>query len=575
MARVYSLGDMAANSSNLALMLEPDRVVIVWGTSGGGGRVVVRRVGIAARPGGSEGGGEEPSDETGRLISAAIERMGATSAANGGVTVALSRSDVALKHVALPPGVSSAERPGVAELAMAEQFAATGDSAVVDFVPMSWSSAAEQAEKGSAAGGGGSDLLAAAVAQQRIDRIRSIVCAGAGLKINRLAVAPVGAASLLAGDPAPDTVNMLVLVSQRGGPGGCDILLVRGRSVLMARAADVPSVGEAAVLAGTAATEATFLESIAMEAKRTYMAYRLSPGAGEVRSVLVLGAGPSDALAAKLTERLGSALELAARTIGLPPTVELASGVSVGDAVEAACVVGVLAEEGRSGSGAGSDDPERALIDLGSARRAPDLRAARRRMAALAGAAVLIVCGLGWTMAKRSLEEAQGEFDKIKTHFAKQVKPKHDLYVRQKLRTEHIEGFRKSSPNWIGHLAVITEQMPDPNQAVLESLLGESDPGVEFVWAKGAAKSIGMGKWAPRSGVALDLSGSAKRREIADGIRDRIEQDQRYLITTKGADVSNRFEYRVTSTGAREGTKPGKDKPGAAVKPDEKAGVAK
>ena len=76
------------------------------------------------------------------------------------------------------------------------------------------------------------------------------------------------------------------------------------------------------------------------------------------------------------------------------------------------------------------------------------------------------------------------------------------------------------------------------------------------------------------------MSGSAKRREIADGIRDRIEQDQRYLITTKGADVSNRFEYRVTSTGSGEGTKTVKDKaasdrPGGAGKPDEKAGAAK
>jgi hypothetical protein len=134
--------------------------------------------------------------------------------------------------------------------------------------------------------------------------------------------------------------------------------------------------------------------------------------------------------------------------------------------------------------------------------------------------------------------------------------------MRQKLRVEHFDRWLATRSDWLGHLSVLSEQMPDPSQAILDSVSGETvsaGTAVEYLWPKGVTRSLSNGAWSTSLSATIDIAGSTKLRGVADGIRDKFEKDTRYNINTKGADMPNRFEYRITTTSAKppKGSKPG------------------
>ncbi len=281
----------------------------------------------------------------------------------------------------------------------------------------------------------------------------------------------------------------------------------------------------------------------------------MAPDSADVRRIVVLGTTKADAFASGLALRLSEALEMPATAVGLPETIELAAAQR-GQAAELLGVLGVLAEQ--SGP----------TLDLASPKQPPDTGAAKRRLALLGALAAVIVAGTAYTFATRDLDAHREELKEVTDAFRTRIKPEHDRYLRQKLRTEHFDRWLATRSDWLAHLSVISDQMPDPSQATLDSVSGETvaaSTSVEYLWPKGVTRSLSSGAWSTSLAATLDISGATKQRGVADGIRDKFEKDPRYNINTKGADIPNRFEYRITTTSA---------KPSKGAKPAEPAGPA-
>ncbi|MGQ0627488.1 MAG: hypothetical protein ACT4PL_05230 [Phycisphaerales bacterium] len=540
---------MPFSSPQLAMLFDGERLLAVV-ASGSATRLSVRSVVVAQRPDGVDPANPQ---SVGEWVGAELDHRALRASAGSGVILVLPKTDVVLRRLTLPPGLTAAEEPGAVRLAMMRHVPFAAETASVDYL-----------RNGAANPDGGTEVLTASMSEARLS-FYSTMARHAGMRVRRIAPGTAGAARLLgltegAGEPG---AALLTLLSTRGGVGGCEFLVVRrgpgAGELLFSRGADVPALG------GTAsADQATFTEAVLVEAKRTYLAYRMSQGATEVGRVLVLGAGERDEFTAEIARRIGRHLELPGLAAALPGAVELAREVALADAVEAVHLLGALHESA-------SDVP---TLDLHNPRKPPDARARTQRLAVFAGLGVVCVGVVATMLARGSLDARRTERDRLKQEFAQRIAPEHAKYLRAKLRAEHIDRTLSARMDWVAHLRVLSEQMPAPKDALLDAVVADSDARVEFVWPKGVARTLSAGRWTPRLVGTLDVTGVTKQQQTANRFRERFEQDVRYQIATKGADVPNRFDYRISTTSAHpdvpETAKPKPaPKPGAAASPPE------
>jgi len=173
------------------------------------------------------------------------------------------------------------------------------------------------------------------------------------------------------------------------------------------------------------------------------------------------------------------------------------------------------------------------------------------RQAALAAMLGLIIFGGGgWVVADQQLRALRGQVVASKTNATAYA----DRYLKQmraEVRVEHIEAILRPSVDWVGHLAYLSELMPPPERARIESITGSVKSAVEFVTEQDGeytdAKTLAEGEWIKTGRIEFAVAGSAAR-PVANTLRETLIASKVYTTATRGPDVADKFEYQLVST---------------------------
>lgn len=508
---------MKTSRALVAISLDQDRLVAVCGVAGSG-RVKVRSWLSVQAPESLE---LRDAAAVGAWLGAELDKAGL---ARSRLIIAVPRGDVVLKRLKLPraDGANAQlELAGMVRLQMSRQLTMAIEGTAIDYVPIE--------------GGSGEtlDVLAGALPADRMQWYRDMAEA-AGCEIERIGLRASGAAALLA---AASHRHNGAIVGVALGWSTIEFIVVKDGQLVFARAADV-GVG-ASQPAGPSSAEATvdgeaLSARVAVEAKRTWMGYRVGDEAAAVEAVVVPGAGP---LAREAGEACGKALEMPWELAESSSIVEFDAAMSEVDKLVAGPLIGLLGEEILA----------RKTLDFAHPRKAPDLAAARRMRILAAALGLIIIGGGGYVFSGLEVERAEKRLQEAKERGAA-LRLDYAAYLKDHARLSHIEKWRAAGFDWLSHAAWLSEQMPDPRQAQLDQLSGFATINVELTPNNGRYDVNG---WKVSQRANFSIQGKARQREVANELRDRLVSSPVYQVETKGADMADRFAMALQTSAPR------------------------
>lgn len=535
---------MSARGRITVIDLDLERLSFVSG-SVGSGRVGVEAWGSVALPSGLDAADAEAMGEwLGQRLREARVPAGA-----GRVLVCVPRGNVVMKRLSFP-GLESHDDPdlvAMVRLQMTRQMPMKVDGTAIDFVPLArmerpelgapgvngHASVATGGANGAAAGPDetGLEVLACALPGDRVDWCRKVAHA-AGVRLGSLSLRASGAATLLA-QGGHGTASAVLGVSI--GWSSVELVVVRDGEIVFVRSADV-AMGED-VDAGQ------YAERVAVEAKRTWMAYRVSAGSSEISAAVVVGGGE---LSREVAERCAEALALPASVGELPgfvtfkPRADAAGGTwSVAEAAALAPLVGLMVAQA-------SDHP---VFDFAHPRRAPDTTAGARRMVLLGALGAIVVVGGGLVVAdmqvRRTAAAAKQAEREAREWGARVVE-----HMRADARLRHTEQWLAADVDWVAHWAKISDSMPRPPEALLDSL-GGSLTRAQVVFqpgGSGTARTYVTSGWKLSLEAVLHATGRMSNRIVGNQFRERLVADPTYLVESRGADTETRFDMDLVTT---------------------------
>ncbi len=499
---------MSGLKATAALSLDQNRLVAVSG-SDSNGRIRVKTWISVQAPTGLD---MRDAAKVGEWIKAEFEKAGMSGAK---LAVAVPRGDVVLKRLRLPKGEGSkaVELAGMVRLQMARQLTMAIEGTAIDYLTI------ESGTDTGTNGAGTVDVLAGALPAERMQWYRDLVEA-AGCSMARVGLKASGAAALMAG-----------ISHKRNGPvlgvtlgwGSIEFIVVRDGQLVFARAADV---GLDSVKEGEGALGA----KIAVEAKRTWMSYRVGDEAAAVEAVVVPGSG---ALAREAGEACGKALEMPWELAEIPGSVEFPKEMGEADRLVAAPLIGLLAEEVLA----------KRSLDFANPRKAPDLAAARRQRVLAAALGLIVVGGGGYVYSGMEVASAESRLTAAKQR-STVLRTDYNEYLKDHARLSHIQKWTGAGFDWLAHASWLSEQMPDPRQAQLDQLAGGAGLQIELTPKDGRYDVDG---WTIRQVAKFSIQGKARQREVANELRDRLVTSPVYQVETKGADLADRFAMELTT----------------------------
>ena len=488
---------MIALGSVVVILLDQDRLLAAGVTLNGGVRVL-GWVSAQVPP------GIDPRD--GRAVGAwARGELDRAKIGGSRAVFAAPRGDVVLKRLRLPPGVRDDDLPDMVRLQMARQLTMPAEGAAIDYVAMAQG-----------------DVLAAAMPQERLGFLRQVASA-ARLKIERVGLRASGVAALLA-EPSSKRDGPVLAVAP--GAASVEFVVMHAGRPVFARCADL-GLKE---LAGTDA--AALPERIAVEAKRTWMSYRGGPESAPIEAVLVPGEG---SLAREIARRCGESLGIAWELAPLPARVVMPRDMPEAERLKLAPLAGLV----------GEDMLAEPTLNFASPRRAPDRAAARRRTALLGALAAILVVGSAVVIAKGRLRSLEG---RAATAHSKRLAlaGEYAAFIKHEARLRHLEQWEKSGVDWVAHAAWLSDLMPDPRAARLDSLSGQLTRGNEVVFSPQGGQYAG-GSWGVRHEASITISGPTAQRETANDLRSRLAGSRVYRVDSRGADTARRFSFELTT----------------------------
>ncbi len=503
-----------------AIGLEQDRLCAVCATVGPD-RVTVRAGLVDSVPASVDA---RDAKALGTWIGQELDRRGFPRTR---VVFALARGDVVLKRLSFPRPEQSNEGDlaGMVRLQMARQLTMAVDGSAIDYVPI---------EGGGPAGTPGPaptiSLMAGALPGDRLEWFRDVAEA-MGRRIDRIGLRASGVAALLAGASQRHAGPLLGVAL---GLGSVEFVVVDEGQLVFARSADLgaptPDAGE---------PDPAFVQRVAVEAKRTWMAFRVGQEATEVDGLAVPGEGP---LAREIAARCGEALEMPFELVAIPTAVEMPRAMSAEERLLLGPLVGLLAEPVLG----------RAMLDFCHPRRAPDRAAIRRQRVLLGVLALILLSGAGYLGADARLNTLRTELGKARAR-ADALDREYTDHLLQDARLRHLEQWIKAQPDWLGHLRWISDQMPDPRLLQLDVFSGDLSAGIAFTPARVEAgkepeTSYTDGKWALQTRMHFALTGKVTEREVANELRTRLVNSQLYKVDSKGADVPDRFSFDLDTS---------------------------
>jgi hypothetical protein len=262
------------------------------------------------------------------------------------------------------------------------------------------------------------------------------------------------------------------------------------------------------------------------------MSYRGGPESSPVDAVLVPGEGT---LAADIARRCGESLEIGWELAALPSRVALPADLPETERLKLAPLAGLVGEEMLA----------EATLNFASPRKAPDRAAARRQVALLAAFGAIVVVGTGIVLAKNRLRSLDN--DAAVAHTKRlELAGEYGEFIKTEARLRHIEQWEKSGVDWVAHAAWLSDLMPDPRRARLDSLSGQLARGNEVVFTPKDGQYAG-GSWGVRHEAAITITGPTGQRETANDLRSRLVGSHVYRVDSKGADTPKRFSFELTT----------------------------
>ncbi len=532
---------MSARGRVTVIDLDHERLSFVAGDVGAR-RVRVETSGSVARPAGIDAA---KAQTLGAWVGECLKNAGV--AGRGGVLVCVPRGNVVMKRLAFP-GLASHNDPdlvAMVRLQMTRQMPMKVEGTAIDFVPMGRVGAggggdgagADGLGVAGAAGGAGEgpalEVLACALPGDRVEWCRSVAQA-AGVKLGALSLRASGAATLLAQEGASATGTVLgISISW----SSVEFVVVRDGEIVFVRSADVALTPDVDASSESRAEVIQYAERVAVEAKRTWMAYRVSPGSSEVWSVVVVGGGP---LAREVADRCGRSLDLSASAAELPGFVEMVPASTDAASVALAPLVGLMVAHA-------SDRP---VFDFAHPRQAPDTGAGARRAALLGVLGAIVVIGGGLVLANMQVgatRTAAKQAERERNQWGERLVD----HIRADARLQHAEQWLTADVDWIAHWAKISQTMPAPPEALLDSLGGSLtryqvrfQPG-----ASGSSKTYANSRWNLDLEAVLHATGRLSNRIVGNQFRERLVSDPTYVVESRGADTETSFDMDlVTST---------------------------
>jgi hypothetical protein len=447
-----------------------------------------------------------------------------------GVVWAVHRGEVVLKRISLPRGDTgkAADLAGMVRLQMARQMTVPMEGTAIDYVPIAEDG--RFVEEGEAVPGGSSvTVLAGALPGDRFGWLR-LMAGAAGLKFSRIGLRASGAAALLGEASRARSGPILGVVP---GLSTTEFVIVADGRLVFARAAEVGLPESVEDLDG-------YAEKVVIEARRTWMSYRVGRDSGEVEAVAVVGEGR---IAEVVGKRCGEALEMPVERFRLPAAIELPERLSELDRCLLSPLAGLIGE-------AVIAQP---TLDFASPRRAPDLAARRRQRLLLSTLGVIVFGGGLYVAAGYELGRLASRVETAKDKRAN-LERKYMEFLLQDARLKNVESWRQPRIDWLAHARWLSAQLPDPRDAQLDELSGDMNAGVTFVTTPDLSYS--KGRFSSFQEARLVLKGRVAQRDIANSIRGRLMASESYRVDSPGPDVPDAFDYVLITEDTDPSTRP-------------------
>lgn len=127
-------------------------------------------------------------------------------------------------------------------------------------------------------------------------------------------------------------------------------------------------------------------------------------------------------------------------------------------------------------------------------------------------------------------------------------------HLREEARLIHLQSWLERETRWTTEMASLAELLPERG-VIVDRLIGSEAREVTFAAARsGQGRRYEGGKWSHSALTEFDLHASVGDRNLVRELRQRLIDDPRFDVESKGPELPDRLVFRVTSTPATEVT---------------------
>lgn len=190
---------------------------------------------------------------------------------------------------------------------------------------------------------------------------------------------------------------------------------------------------------------------------------------------------------------------------------------------------------------------EAPVISLRRVRPPTGLALPKVRIAAGLAALVLIVVIGGWIVLSGERSKLRGQVNSLRSELM-QLQSKERAHLREEARLIHLKSFMDEDPTWTSHLAAINDLLPEDG-LIVNRIAGAAERGVGFSASRDSSgRRYAGGRWSLNEQVSFDLQASVSEREMVPTFRQRLIDDPRFEVESKGPELPDRLAFKLTST---------------------------
>lgn len=121
-------------------------------------------------------------------------------------------------------------------------------------------------------------------------------------------------------------------------------------------------------------------------------------------------------------------------------------------------------------------------------------------------------------------------------------------HLREEARLIHLQSWLARDTQWTTEIASLTGIIPERG-VVIDRLIGSESREVSFAPDRsGQTRKYEGGRWSRSAVIEFDLHASVKDRGLVREFRQRLIDDPRFDVESKGPELPDRLVFRVTST---------------------------